>query len=88
MPYLERALVRQRLVYAKDPESILVNREMFYVLSDLTDAHEVLKRRDRMCSFAREAAAIAKGPLSRTRETPTDAAKKAYVAKVLASCRA
>ncbi|MCC6537655.1 MAG: serine/threonine protein kinase [Bryobacterales bacterium] len=88
LPYLERALASQRLVYAKDPDNILVNREMFYVLSDLTDAHEVLKRRDRMCGLAKEAAALIQGPLSRTRETSTDAAKKKYVTKILAACGA
>ena len=88
LPYLERSLAKQREVYAKDPENTFVNREMLYVLSDLTDASETLKRRDKMCRYAAEAAQILKGPISKTRETATDASKKAYVKKIMASCGA
>jgi hypothetical protein len=86
LPYLEKALARQRLMHAKDPENVLINREMLYVLNDLTEANEDLKRPARMCQIAAEAMKVMKGPISRTRETPTDAAKKAYVRKIAASC--
>ncbi len=38
IPILEQSLARQRVQYARDPENILINREMLYVLSDLTTA--------------------------------------------------
>ncbi len=86
LSFLERSLEQQRAVLAKDPDNVLVNREMLYVLTDLTEANEALKRRDRMCRYANETTVILKGPIARTRETPTDAAKKQYVKKVLAAC--
>lgn len=88
LTYLQRSLATQRTVLAKDPENILVNREMLYVLTDLTEVSQVLNQRDQMCRHAREARQIMQGPISRARETPTDAAKKALVRKALAACGA
>lgn len=84
--YLERSLATQRTVLAQDPENILVNREMLFVLTDLTEASLALNRRDQMCRYAKEALVIIKGPISRGRETPTDAAKKKRVRETLAAC--
>lgn len=86
IPYLERSLAMQKARYAKDPENVLVSREMLYAYSDLTDAYEVTGQRARMCASAVEAGKVMKGAISRTRETPTDAAKKKYVVKILGVC--
>lgn len=86
IPYLERSLAMQKTRYEKDPENVLVSREMLYAYADLTDAYEVKGQRARMCASAVEAGKVMKGAISRTRETPTDAAKKKYVLKILAVC--
>lgn len=86
LPYLQRSLETQRRVYAQDPANVLSSREMLYVLADLSEAHGVLHQRAAMCRYAVEGAAIMKGAIARTRETATDAAKKARLRAVLSEC--
>lgn len=86
VPWLEKSLTQQREIHKKTPENVLVNREMLFVLSDLAEANELLRRRGAMCALAREGKAILAGPISKTRETPIDAAKKKILRGYLQTC--
>lgn len=88
LPWLERSLDRQRQIYKLTPTNVLVGREMLFVLSDIAEANDLLKRRDKTCAYAREGKQVMGGAISKGRETAVDAAKKKILNGFLKSCGA
>jgi eukaryotic-like serine/threonine-protein kinase len=82
----QQAVAVQRRVYAKDPGSLLVNREYLYALVDLAHAYAIGKQKDKYCPLIREAEPLLHGPLDKTAETFADRDRKADVRMTALSC--